>query len=40
MGEYEDTLIDIRKSLGLVPGFMEARALQWLSRIPCSRYGL
>ena len=24
MGEYEDTLNDIKKSLGLVPGFMEA----------------
>ena len=23
MGEYEDTLNDIKKSLGLVPGFME-----------------
>jgi AhpD family alkylhydroperoxidase len=24
MGEYEDTLEDVRKSLGIVPGFMKA----------------
>lgn len=24
MGEYEDTLTDIQKSLGIVPGFMKA----------------